>query len=87
MCQVDLVFGSSVSSQLFSEAVIKSKIGGWRSFEVLLDGKMIHSKLETGEFPDHNEIVQIVKYASNGGYIEPTEMMAEVDSARACNIL
>ena len=74
---------------LFPEAVIKSQIGGWRSFEVSLDGKMIHSKLETGEFPDHNEIVQTVKCASNGGYIQPTEMKAEaeVDSAQTCNIL
>jgi selenoprotein W-related protein len=35
--------------------------GGGR-FEIELDGKLLYSKLETGEFPDENEILAILKH-------------------------
>ena len=87
MCQVDIFCQDQLQSMLYVEAAIISQIGDWRSFEVTLDGRMIHSKKETGEFPDHNEIVRIIKLASTGGLPQPTAMKTEVGSAQTCAIL
>jgi selenoprotein W-related protein len=35
--------------------------GARGSFEVIVDGKKIYSKLQTGEFPDFGEIVKTVQ--------------------------
>ena len=35
--------------------------GARGAFEVLVDGKKIYSKLQTGEFPDFGEIVKSVQ--------------------------
>ncbi|RIK82112.1 MAG: selenoprotein [Planctomycetota bacterium] len=51
-----------MASRLLSE--LKKKIAGLElepsgggCFEVTVDGKLIYSKLETGEFPDEDEIL------------------------------
>jgi selT/selW/selH-like putative selenoprotein len=35
--------------------------GARGSFEVIVDGKKLYSKLQTGEFPDFGEIVKTVR--------------------------
>ncbi len=32
-------------------------------FEISLDGKQIYSKLETGSFPDHEEVIRDIEKA------------------------
>ncbi len=51
-----------MASRLLSE--LKQKISGLElqpsgggSFEITVDGKLIYSKLETGEFPNEDEIL------------------------------
>ena len=67
---------------LISGAIVKGKIGRRTSFEVTVDGKLIHSKLQTGGFPDRNEVVEIVQDVSGGS--EPRKV---VRSAKTCTIL
>lgn len=40
------------------------------SFEVSLNEELIHSKLETGEFPDTAQMVEMVKKTASGGTVE-----------------
>lgn len=40
---------------------MKGKVGRRTSFEVSVDGSLIHSKLATGGFPDRKEVVEIVR--------------------------
>ena len=47
-----------------------------------VDGQLIHSKLQTGGFPDRMEVVEIVKDVSGGG--EPRKV---IRSAKTCTIL
>ena len=47
-----------------------------------MDGKLIHSKLQTGGFPDRNEVVEIIKDVAGGE--EPRKV---VRSAKTCTIL
>jgi selenoprotein W-related protein len=58
-----------LASRLLSE--LKQKIAGLElqpsgggCFEVTVDGKLIYSKLETGEFPDEEEILAKVSGAT-----------------------
>ena len=61
---------------------MKGKVGRRGAFEVRLEGKVIHSKLQTGGFPDRNEVVGIVKDVAAGA--EPRMV---IRSAKACVIL
>ena len=47
-------------------AVVTGKIGRRTSFEVVVNGKLIFSKLQSGGFPERREIISIVKDASGG---------------------
>lgn len=43
------------------QAHIITYIGRRHAFEIKLDDKMIHSKLKTGQFPDVQEMLQIIQ--------------------------
>ena len=61
---------------------MKGKVGRRGAFEVTVDGKLIHSKLQTGGFPDRNEVVEIIQDVSAGS--EPRKV---IRSAKTCSIL
>ena len=61
---------------------MRGKVGRRGSFEVTLNGEIIHSKLETGGFPDRHEVLEIIKDVSSGG--EPRKVLR---SAKTCVIL
>ena len=63
-------------------AVVRATVGRRGAFEVNLEGTMIHSKLQTGGFPDRMEVLDIVKHVSTGG--EPRRV---VRSVKTCQIL
>ncbi|GBO09184.1 hypothetical protein AVEN_166050-1, partial [Araneus ventricosus] len=48
------------------EAEIKGKVGRSTSFEVVVNGVLVFSKLQKGKFPDFNEIVEVVASAQDG---------------------
>ena len=50
-------------------AEVVGKVGRRTSYEVTVDGTVIHSKLETGKFPDREEVVSIVKSVEEGGKV------------------
>ena len=57
-------------------AQIHGKVGRQTSFEVLVNGQEIYSKLKTHAFPDFRDVVSIVKDVSEGGKpstVEKTE--------------
>ena len=45
----------------FAHAKVEIVEGSGGVFEVTFDGKLIYSKKETGEFPEENEILDILK--------------------------
>ena len=45
----------------FADAKVEIVEGSGGVFEVTFDGKLIYSKKETGEFPEENEILDILK--------------------------
>ena len=53
------------------------------SFEVTVDGQLIHSKLSTNSFPDFEEVVDIVKSVAEGS---KPQQVTKTQSA-GCNIL
>ena len=53
-----------------------AKIGRMTAYEVRVDGMLIHSKLETGKFPDRNETVEIIKNVAQGGKPEKVTKMS-----------
>lgn len=48
-------------------------VGRRLSFEVVINGVVVFSKLEKGAFPDFGEVVQRVLEASNGKEVKPCE--------------
>ena len=57
----NVFFGCFSKSFPFSGAIVKGKVGRRTSFEVSVNGSLIHSKLATGSFPDRREVVDIVR--------------------------
>ena len=51
---------------------IRGKVGRSSSFEVKVNGVLVHSKLECGAFPDLDQVVDIAVKASQG--MEPTKV-------------
>ena len=47
-------------------AVVTGRVGRRTSFEVKVNNVLVHSKLETSNFPDFDEVVSIVEEASKG---------------------
>nr|CAH0110618.1 unnamed protein product [Daphnia galeata] len=47
-------------------AEIEGHVGRRTSFEVTVDGELIHSKLSTNSFPDFEEVVSIVQSVNEG---------------------
>ena len=64
------------------DAVVKGKVGRRGAFEVKVQDQLIHSKLQTGGFPDRSEVVEIIQDVVAGS--EPRKV---VRSARTCLIL
>ena len=62
--------------------MVKGKVGRRGAFEVKVEDKLIHSKLQTGGFPDRNEVVEIIQDVCAGS--EPRKV---VRSAKTCTIL
>ena len=62
--------------------MVRGKIGRRTSFEVSVEGQLIHSKLQTGGFPDKHEVVEIIKDVSGGG-----EARKVMRTAKTCVIL
>jgi selenoprotein W-related protein len=52
------------------EATVVCQIGRRGSFEVVIDEKLVHSKLSTIAFPDYQEVVKNVQNAANGLPVE-----------------
>ena len=46
------------------------------SYEVVVDGTIIHSKLETKKFPDREATVEIIKNVAQGGKPETVAKMS-----------
>ncbi|RNA07671.1 migration and invasion enhancer 1 [Brachionus plicatilis] len=47
------------------DAIVIGNVGRWSSFEVTVNGKLIYSMLETGEFPNRDLIAtEVVKIAN-----------------------
>ena len=57
-------------------------VGRRTSFEVVVDGALIHSKLQTRKLPDFEEALDIIKNIAAGE--EPRKVMKMQNS---CNIL
>ena len=64
------------------DAVVKGKVGRRGAFEVKVQDQLIHSKLQTGGFPDRSEVVEIIQDVVAGS--EPRKV---VRSAQTCLIL
>jgi len=43
------------------DAQITGTVGRPRSFEVTINGKLVYSKLETGDFPEYEKIAEMAK--------------------------
>ena len=63
-------------------AEVVGKVGRRTAYEVMVDGTLIHSKLETGKFPDKNETIGIIKNVAQGGKPEKVTKMSST-----CSIL
>lgn len=48
------------------QADIRGSVGRRTSFEVTVDGNLIHSKLQTMAFPDYDEVADIVMQVAGG---------------------
>ena len=56
---------------------------GWRtSFEVVVDGTLIHSKLSVGKLPDFDQTVEIINNVMDGTEPEKVSKMQH-----SCNIM
>ena len=58
------------------------RIGRRTSFEVTVNGQLVHSKLKSGGFPDKKEVVSIIKEVAAGEDPKPTQK-----SISTCTIL
>ena len=63
-------------------AVVIGKVGDSGSFEVYVQNILIHSKVDSMEFPDHDYIVDIVKNAQEGKM-----PIGITRSSSTCNVL
>ena len=70
--------------QSFSKSFFLDKVGRRTSFEVTVNGTVIHSKLATMSFPDVQETVSIVQEVEKGG--EP-KTVAKMQEGGGCTIL
>ncbi|XP_027042795.1 migration and invasion enhancer 1-like, partial [Pocillopora damicornis] len=61
------------------EANVVGQVGRTSSFEVMVNGKLIFSKLEQGSFPSFKEIVVVVRDCSQGK--EPCEVTEKEESS------
>ena len=57
-------------------AEVVGKVGRRTSYEVVVDGTIIHSKLETKKFPDREATVEIIKNVAQGGKPEKVAKMS-----------
>ncbi|XP_068631363.1 migration and invasion enhancer 1 [Battus philenor] len=57
------------------EAVVLCKRGRQGSFEILINDKLIYSKLQTMALPDYEEVVNVVSNVSKGG--EPQQIKGQ----------
>lgn len=69
--------------QKLPEAQITGKIGRMTSFEVKVNGVVIHSKLSTMAFPDFEEVCSIVCETASKG-VTPTQV---TKTQSWCNII
>jgi selenoprotein W-related protein len=53
-----LAMNVKAATGISSELIGSNKSG---SFEVFLDGELVFSKLQTNSFPDHKDIIAIIK--------------------------
>ena len=74
----------SAVSALAKNALNSAKVGRRSSFEVTVNGHVIHTKLATMNFPDIQETVSIVKDVEEGKEPATVSKMAE---GGGCNIL
>jgi len=70
--------------QAVPTAEVEDKVGRRTSFEVTVNGTVIHSKLATMSFPDVQETVSIVQEVEKGG--EP-KTVAKMQEGGGCTIL
>ena len=59
------------------DAEVEGKVGRRSSFEVTVNGTVIHTKLATMSFPDIEETVTIVKGVADGKEPEKVTKMVE----------
>ena len=71
-------------TQIVNNASHLGKVGRRSSFEVTVNGTVIHTKLATMNFPDVAETVEIVKGVEEGKQPATVSKMAE---GGGCNIL
>lgn len=64
------------------DAVVNGIVGRKTSFEVKIDGKTVHSKLETMAFPDYEEVATIASEVAGGG-----EARTVTQTESSCTIL
>ena len=58
------------------------RVGRRTSFEVVVDGALIHSKLRVGKLPDFDQTVEIIKTVVDGAEPEKVSKLQH-----SCNIL
>ena len=73
-----------ILSSTLHGSFITGKVGRRTSFEVTVNGTVIHSKLSTMNFPDIEETVSIVTEVEKGGQPKQVSKMAE---GGGCTIL
>ena len=56
-------------------AKVIGRVGRRTSYEVTVEGMLIHSKLKTNKFPDLHEVVKIVKNVAEGNKPEKVTKM------------
>ena len=64
-------------------AKVIGRVGRRTSYEVTVEGMLIHSKLKTKKFPDLHEVVRIVKSVAEGNKPEKVTKM----KSAACTIM
>jgi len=74
----------SAIKEAVPQAEVQDKVGRRSSFEVTVNGQVIHTKLATMNFPDVEETVSIVKGVAEGKEPATVSKMAE---GGGCNIL
>ena len=73
-----------IKLQAVPNAMVVGKVGDATSFEVTVDNALIHSKLDTFQFPDHDYVIAVVKEAEEGK--KPVGIIRSSQSP-TCNVL